>query len=75
MESIDSCTPTALWDADGQSAGITRREFREYFCGAERAYALMLSAPLRLESMHLTEVRRWRCHVAPTSEFLSTVAP
>ena len=69
VESIDSFTPTALWDAHGQSAGITRREFREYFRGAERAYGLMLSAPLRLESMHLAEVRRWWPGFVPPQSF------
>ena len=60
VDSIGSYAPTALWEAHGDSAGVTRREFRDYFNGADRAYALMLSGPSRFdESMQLADIRRW----------------
>lgn len=69
VDSIGSFSPTALWDAHGHCAGVTRREFRDYFLGANRAYALMLSRSSRFdESIPLADVRRlWPGFVPPQS--------
>lgn len=70
VESIGSYTPTALWEAHGHAAGVTRREFRHYFSGADRAYALMLSGPCRLEeSMRLADIRSWWPDFVPPQSF------
>ena len=70
VESIGSYAPSALWEAHGHSAGVTRREFRDYFSGADRAYALMLSGPSRFdESIQLADIRCWWPGFVPPQSF------
>lgn len=40
VSGIDSGTKTRIWEEYGRTADITRREFRKYFDGATRAFAI-----------------------------------
>jgi predicted transcriptional regulator len=40
VDGIDEQSPTAIWQKHRHACGVTRREFRSYFRGAARAYAL-----------------------------------
>jgi predicted transcriptional regulator len=52
---ILSGTPTCLWRETGTNAGISHREFAEYFRGAERAYAIeIVDYELYDSPLHLT---------------------
>lgn len=42
LEGIDEAVPSALWPEVRARAGVTRREFNEYFRGARSAFALRL---------------------------------
>ena len=59
LRRVDARSPSGLWaDVAGES-GVTRAEYRDYFRGADRAYALQLvdvvgaSTSISLERMRL----------------------
>ena len=59
MHGVVSAVPTALWEAVGASAGVTRDMFDHYFGGAATAHAIGISRPVRFEqSLGLAELRQ-----------------
>lgn len=47
---IHSSSPASLWRRYGSVSGLSKREFFEYFGGAERGVALVLERSMRLRS-------------------------
>lgn len=50
VEGIDEDTRTSIWNSHRSVSGVSRREFRAYFAGAERAYAIRVGRTHRLRS-------------------------
>jgi len=54
---IDEDNRTAIWEAHREACGVSRREYRDYFAGAARAFAIKivrahrLQVPLSLDSL------------------------
>ena len=49
VEGVDVDSKTGIWDAHGAVAGVTRQEFRDYFAGAARAFAIRVGHAQRLD--------------------------
>ncbi len=49
VEGVDEDTKTGLWTAHAAVAGVTRSEFRSYFAGAARAFAIKVGRSRRLD--------------------------
>lgn len=49
VEGVEVDSKTGIWDAHGAVAGVTRQEFRDYFDGAERAFAILVGHTQRLD--------------------------
>lgn len=49
VEGIDEDTRTNIWNAHRSVSGVSRREFRTYFAGAARAYAIRVGQAHRLQ--------------------------
>lgn len=49
VDGVDVASKTGIWDAHGAVAGVTRREFRDYFAGAARAFAIRVGRAQRLD--------------------------
>jgi len=49
VEGVDVDSKTGIWDAHGAVAGVTRQEFRDYFDGAARAFAIRVGHAQRLD--------------------------
>lgn len=47
---LHTLAPSTLWKRFGAVSGLKRQEFFEYFSGIQKAFALSLSEPTRLES-------------------------
>jgi predicted transcriptional regulator len=47
---IDEASRTAIWNAHQRVCGVSRREFRAYFDGADRAFAIRIAQAHRLRS-------------------------
>lgn len=50
VDSVEMASPSALWDRTKHAAGISRRNYREYFSGAGSAVAISLKRVLPLVS-------------------------
>lgn len=48
-EGVDEDTKTRIWETHGAVAGVTRREFRDYFAGAARAFAIRVGRTQTLD--------------------------
>lgn len=60
VKAIETTTPKVLWARVKAEAGVTRREFNEYFEGAATATAIYLSAASPLKAPIELEVIRVR---------------
>lgn len=49
VDGVDADSKTGIWDAHGAVAGVTRQEFRDYFAGATRAFAIQVGKAHRLD--------------------------
>jgi predicted transcriptional regulator len=59
VERVIECTPSSLWKEVREDAGISRRQFNEYYVGAPKAYGIVLSAVKRLpEPVTLSRLRK-----------------
>ena len=45
VTSVESASPTKVWDTHKNHAGVTRARFREYFRGCHLAVAIQISDP------------------------------
>jgi len=53
--------PTQIWHEWAEESGVSRREYRAYFLGANEAVALLLSNVRRTQPVSIDELRRlWR---------------
>jgi predicted transcriptional regulator len=50
VHSTHALAPSTLWRRYGDVSGLSRTEFFEYFAGVDRAFALVLNEPKRLEA-------------------------
>lgn len=50
VESVEEHSPARIWQRFGAITGITRAEFRRYFSGRQRAVAIRVRDPRRLET-------------------------
>lgn len=58
VTSIESASPTKVWDTHKKHAGISRARFREYYKGCRSAVAIHVSEPEPLpRPLHLNEIR------------------
>lgn len=48
VESVNVASPTAIWESTKYDAGITRKEYRRYFQGSNRAVAIKIKDVIRL---------------------------
>jgi predicted transcriptional regulator len=48
VESVNVASPTAIWESTKRDAGITRKEYRKYFQGTNRAVAIKIKDVIRL---------------------------
>lgn len=48
VDGVDRASCTAIWKAHGDTTGVTRQEFRDYFAGAGRACAIRVAQAHRL---------------------------
>jgi predicted transcriptional regulator len=48
---VDVDSKTGIWGAHGAVAGVTRKEFRDYFAGAARAVAIRVGHAQRLDPL------------------------
>lgn len=46
---VDSDSKTGIWNTHGAVTGVTRQEFRDYFAGAARAFAIRVGHAQRLD--------------------------
>lgn len=75
LSSIHRGSPTTIWKRVCSEAGISRREYRRYFLGSDKAYALELASHVRLEnSMSLGEIRAVEPSFHPP-QFFKRIAP
>lgn len=51
VDGVDVASKSGLWSAHGSVAGVTRKEFRDYFSGAARAFAIRVGQVHRLLPM------------------------
>ena len=49
VEGIDEASTTGIWKRHGPVTGITRREHRQYFAGASRAFAIRVGRAVRCD--------------------------
>jgi predicted transcriptional regulator len=49
VHSTHALAPSTLWRRYGDVSGLSRAEFFDYFAGVDRAFALVLNQPKRLE--------------------------
>lgn len=49
VEGVEEDSKTGIWETHGSVAGVTRREFRDYFAGAARAFAIRVGRTQRLD--------------------------
>ena len=67
---VHHVAPREIWDTFSKRAGITRKEFNNYFEGVERGYAIELRRARRLpRALELSELRR-RFNFEPPQSFL-----
>jgi len=70
VHSTHSLAPSTLWRRYGDVSGLSRAEFFEYFAGVNRAFALVLKQPKRLEaSVSLQALRRLNGSFQPPQFF------
>lgn len=70
VHSTHSLAPSTLWRRYGDVSGLSRSEFFEYFAGVDRAFALVLNQPKRLEaSVSLEALRRLNGSFQPPQFF------
>lgn len=50
VTNVESASPTSLWNAHKQHAGISRARFRRYFQGCKLATAIRVAEPRHLET-------------------------
>ncbi|MFV1848069.1 ASCH domain-containing protein [Stenotrophomonas maltophilia] len=72
---VHHASPSALWSEVGHAAGVTRKEFRQYFAGSKKAFALELAAAVRLrKKIHLDEMRNVEPSFCPP-QFFKRISP
>lgn len=49
VEGFDVDSKTGIWGTHGAVAGVTRQEFRNYFAGAARAFAILVGHAQQLD--------------------------
>ncbi len=63
-------TPVQVWTYCGSRTGLTKREYDDYFRGADLATALLLAAPRPLDAWHsLAELRESQPSFRPPQSF------
>jgi len=72
---VHHASPSALWSEVGHAAGVTRKEFRQYFAGSKAAFALELTEVVRLKKkIHLDEMRSVEPSFCPP-QFFKRISP
>ena len=70
VHSTHALAPSTLWRRYGDVSGLSRTEFFGYFAGVDRAFALVLNHPQRLEAgISLKDLRRLNGSFQPPQFF------